>query len=228
MGAPLGVYFFALLASLVISGGPSLGAHELIALGTLGGLSIVLVRGLKVLSETEIGTSADEAERLPAYRHRAFVRVPAHVRDYLQSHHVAFVPRLHRRAVGAQRLADVIHKSGHRIAKPVLVKVNGKVWMVVVPASERVDLAAVAQALHARDVELIAEPDLAAIFPECEVGAEPPFGRLYHVPTLMERDLASDGEIAFHGGSHDESIELQFAEYARLEEPLVAHVAASA
>ncbi len=227
MAAPLGVYFFALLSALVVTGSNSLGAHELIAMGSFAGLSIILMRSLRMLSESAMDGSADEADK-SVQRYRPFVRVPAAVRDYLQSNRIAFVPRLHRRAVGAQQLAQMIHKSGHRIAKPVLVNADGAVWMVVVPASERVDLYAVGHALHAREVELVPESELPELFPDCEVGAEPPLGRLYHVPTLVESDLAHEGSIAFHGGSHDESIELEFTDYARLERPLVAHVATAA
>jgi len=227
MAAPLGVYFFALLTALVVTGSASIGPHELIAIGAFGGLSIILMRSLRVLSESAMDGTADEPDK-SVQRYRPFVRVPAQVGEYLRSNRIAFVPRLHRRAVGAQQLAEMIHKSGHCIAKPVLVNADGAVWMVVVPASERVDLSAVGHALRTREVELVPESALPTMFPDCEVGAEPPLGRLYHVPTLVDSDLAHEGSIAFHGGSHDESIELEFTDYARVERPLVARVGSPA
>lgn len=217
LGGTLTLYFFVLFAALLIFGSESVGLVELFALGVIGFLCIVVVRSWSTMMEDR-----HEPET------KALAPLPPRIRAYLDTNHVRWRQQHHRRADTAQELAHAVHVTGHRVAKPVLVWADGQAWMIVVPATEIIDFDALRDVLHARSVELMTEHEMSGLFPDCEVGAEPPFGRLYEVPMLVEEDLMRAGDIVCHGGSHDESIELPYADYLRVERPFIAHFARAA
>ena len=87
--------------------------------------------------------------------------------------------------------------------------------MAVVPASFRVDFDRL-QDLIGENVTLASEMEFKDAFPECEVGAMPPFGNLYDLETYVASSLAEDEEIAFNAGSHTEVIRLSFKDFQSL------------
>ena len=102
-----------------------------------------------------------------------------------------------------------------------MVTVDGQVVMAVLPAHLRLDLEAFAASAAARDVELADEAEFRDLFPDCEVGAMPPFGNLYGVDVYMDRRLNDDDSIVFDAGTHHEAIRLAFADFAGLVKPSV-------
>jgi Ala-tRNA(Pro) deacylase len=70
-------------------------------------------------------------------------------------------------------------------------------------------------------VELATETDFKGLFPECELGAMPPFGNLYDMPVFAASSLAEDEEIAFNAGSHRELVKMKYEDFARLVRPQV-------
>lgn len=144
---------------------------------------------------------------------------------YLSEHSVAFELHEHPPAYTAQEVAAEEHVSGNIMAKPVLVRAGDKYVMCVLPASYKLDMKKVAKAVKTRKVHLADEADLARVFPDMEVGAEPPFGKLYDLVTLVDEHLAGDDEIVFRAGTHRHSIRMKYADYAALAEPVVADLA---
>ena len=128
-------------------------------------------------------------------------------------------------AYSAQKTAASAHIPGKEFAKPVMVRLDGKLVMVVVPGSSLVDLQMLREATGAKEVWLAGESEFKNIFPDCEVGAMPPFGHLYNVPTYVAERLSHDDIIAFNAGTHNELIEMTYRDYARLEHPHVIRVA---
>ncbi len=59
------------------------------------------------------------------------------------------------------------------------------------------------------------------LFPDCEIGAMPPFGNLYGMEVFVAESLAEDEEIAFYAGNHSEMIHLKYECFERLVEPCV-------
>jgi Ala-tRNA(Pro) deacylase len=112
------------------------------------------------------------------------------------------------------------------MAKTVMVKLDGKIVMVVLPAAERVVFDLLRDATGARSAELAGEAEFASLFPGCERGAMPPFGNLSGLDVYVDRDLASDETIAFNAGSFTEVIRMRYADFARLVQPKVARFAA--
>jgi Ala-tRNA(Pro) deacylase len=145
--------------------------------------------------------------------------IPGQIIDYLERNQVPFAVRSHPRAVDAQHLAAALHVSGHRVAKTVVVRAAGTQWLALLPASRRLHAPQLARELHVTKVELVPEPEFESIFGPCEVGAEPPFGGLYGLPVLVDASLARCDYLIFRGGSHVESIEMRFLDFARLEHP---------
>lgn len=122
-------------------------------------------------------------------------------------------------AFTAQDVAASAHIPGKDLAKTVIIKADGKVTMAVLPASFRIDLQLLQAALQTKSVVLAEESDFAELFPDCEVGAMPPFGNLYGIETIVAQDLAEDEVIAFNAGSHRELVEMSFADFESLVKP---------
>lgn len=141
------------------------------------------------------------------------------LKDFLDKEHVKYVTIGHSPAYTAQEIAALTHTPGRELAKTVIIKVVGELAMVVLPASEKVRLDHLREALGTSDVELANETEFKGAFPDCETGAMPPFGNLYGMKVFVAQTLREDDEIAFNAGSHDELIRLPYAEYERLVHP---------
>ena len=138
---------------------------------------------------------------------------------------VKFTKREHPVTYTAQELAAEEHVSGDDVAKPVLVNAGEKNVMCVLPASCKIDLGKLAKALKVKGCRLIGEGDMAKLFPDVEVGAEPPFGKFYGLETLVDSRLSGRATITFTAGSHRSAIQMDYADYARLAEPTEADFA---
>jgi Ala-tRNA(Pro) deacylase len=143
------------------------------------------------------------------------------VRVFLDAHAVKYVVISHSKAYTAQGIAAISHISGRELAKTVIVKLDGDLAMVVLPASYQVDLEALRRATGVREVELASEHSFKRHFADCETGAMPPFGNLYGIPVYVDFTLTENREIAFNAGSHYELIKLAYADFERLVKPEV-------
>jgi Ala-tRNA(Pro) deacylase len=146
------------------------------------------------------------------------------LKEFLDGNGVKYVSISHSPAFTAQEIAASAHIPGKDLAKTVMVKLDGKMAMAVLPASFKVDFEHLKRAAGAESAELATEEEFKGIFPECELGAMPPFGNLYGMPVFVSQALAEDEEIAFNAGSHIELIKLAYEDFARLVEPKVARL----
>jgi Ala-tRNA(Pro) deacylase len=143
------------------------------------------------------------------------------LQDFLDSHHLKYVTIRHSPAYTAQEIAASAHIPGKQLAKTVIMKLDGKPAMAVLPASDKVNFERLKEAAGANTVELAREQELQDLFPECEVGAMPPFGNLYGMEVWVAERLAEDEEIAFNAGDHTELIRMAYQDFARLVKPKV-------
>ncbi|MBI4902197.1 MAG: YbaK/EbsC family protein [Acidobacteria bacterium] len=150
------------------------------------------------------------------------------LKEYLDANGVPYVTVTHSVAYTAQEIASIAHVPGREMAKTVMVKVDGKMAMAVLPASLKVDLDLLRSVTRSHDVELAHEVDFKAMFPDCETGAMPPFGNLYGMKVYMEKSLRQDDEIAFNAGTHKELIWMRRADLERLTHPYIAEFAEEA
>jgi Ala-tRNA(Pro) deacylase len=150
----------------------------------------------------------------------------ASLREYLDKHNVQYIVISHSPAYTAQSIAALAHIPGKELAKTVIVKLDGKLAMAVLPASFHVDLRLLKHATKADAVELAFESEFNDRFPECEPGAMPPFGNLYGMDVFAEESLAEDKEIAFNAGSHRELLRMSWEDFAMLVKPMLTRFAA--
>ena len=144
---------------------------------------------------------------------------------YLREQQAPFEEQHHRVAYTAQDVAAIEHISNKLMAKVVMVFADGRLTMLVLPASHRIDLTRVGPATGAKEVFLAGEREIATAFPDCEIGAMPPFGNLYGVPVYVDRLLAEDETIVFQAGTHVDTLSMKYADYARLVQPKVVEFA---
>ena len=140
---------------------------------------------------------------------------------FLDSHHIKYITIRHSPAFTAQEIAASAHIPGKQLAKTVIVKLDGKPAMAVLPASDKVDFERLRETAGARTVELAREQEFQDRFPECEIGAMPPFGNLYGMEVWVAARLAEDEEIAFNAGDHTELIRMAYRDFAGLVQPRV-------
>ncbi|HYE26236.1 MAG TPA: YbaK/EbsC family protein [Clostridia bacterium] len=146
------------------------------------------------------------------------------LKEYLDTNHIRYVTITHSLAYTAGGIAQITHIPGKLIAKTVMVIVDGLLAMAVVPGPMHVDLRAMKAALGAEEIEIASERQFAHVFPDCELGAMPPFGNLYNLPVYVDEELTKDKEIAFNAGTHRELIRLEYEDFGRLVAPQVLRI----
>lgn len=131
----------------------------------------------------------------------------------------------HREVYTAQERAAVCHITGRHVAKVVVVHEGDWYAMAVLPAAAHVSIPGLRQITRRPGLELAREAEFSRLFPDCEVGAMPPFGRLYGLEVYLDRSLADGTEIVFEGGTHHEEVRMPLTEYLRIERPSIVPLA---
>jgi Ala-tRNA(Pro) deacylase len=145
--------------------------------------------------------------------------------QYLDARGVKYVTITHSIAYTAQEIAALAHVRGKELAKTVVIKVDGKLALAVLPASEKVDLERLRDAVGAQDIRLASEAEFRNTFTGCELGAMPPFGNLYGMETYASPDLGGRHDIVFNAGTHVELIRMAYEDFERLVNPKVVEFA---
>jgi len=143
------------------------------------------------------------------------------LREFLDSHNVRYLVISHSLAYTAQGVAALAHVSGKKLAKTVIVKIDGILAMAVIPASSHVDLDRLRALTGAQVVEIASEREFKDAFPDCETGAMPPFGNLYDMSVYADTSLGHQREITFSAGTHRELVRMNWDDMARLVKPIV-------
>lgn len=139
--------------------------------------------------------------------------------QYLREHGAEYQIQHHRMAYTSGEIAATEHIPGKMVAKSVIGFADGKMVMLVLPSTYIVDERKVAGAIDAAGFRLASEEDFVSTFPDCEVGAMPPFGNLYGLPVYVDSSLAADETIVFAVGLYTESMSIRYADFARLVRP---------
>lgn len=143
------------------------------------------------------------------------------LREYLDSNNVKYTIIEHDPAFTAQEVAAAAHIPGKQLAKAVMIKIDGEMAMAILPASYRVNFDRLQEQTGAKELELATEKEFKGLFPDCDVGAMPPFGNLYNMKVFAAESLAEQIDIAFCAGSHTELIRISFEDFQRLVEPKI-------
>jgi Ala-tRNA(Pro) deacylase len=142
------------------------------------------------------------------------------LKEFLDENNVRYITISHSPAYTAQEIAAKAHLPGKEIAKTVLVKIEGKLAMAVLPGSFKINFENLKKVLGSDNVRLADEHEFIDRFPDCEVGAMPPFGNLYGVDVFVANSLAEDEEIAFNACSHSQLIKMSYSDYENLVKPV--------
>ena len=143
------------------------------------------------------------------------------LKNYLDENHVKYICIKHSKAFTAQEIAASAHVPGNEMAKTVMLEIDGKMCMAVVPASYHIDFKQLEKETGATRVSLATEETFSDLFPDCELGAMPPFGNLYDMDVYVSRTLAEDEEIFFNAGSHTELIRMDYRDFENLVKPKI-------
>lgn len=149
------------------------------------------------------------------------------LKAFLDKNKVKYVSIKHSPAFTAQEIAQSAHISGKKLIKTVMVKIGGKMAMAVLHAKYLVDLDLLRETTGADDLEFAGEKEFKDMFPDCELGAMPPFGNLYDMPVYVAEAVTRDEEIIFNAGNHTELIKMPYRDFERLVQPKVLNFALS-
>lgn len=145
--------------------------------------------------------------------------ISTRLKRFLDDNGVGYDVMHHDPAFTAQELSARMHISGYEFVKVVVVKLDGNFALAALPAPLRVNFKALAQVAGVKKVSLASEQEFQQLFSDCELGAMPPFGSLYNLPTYAEQDVSLNENIVINAGTHAEAIRLRYADFSRLARP---------
>jgi Ala-tRNA(Pro) deacylase len=152
------------------------------------------------------------------------MEMPRRLVECLDENKVRYEVLHHPEAVTAQRIAQAEHVKGRHHAKVVIVKASGEHLMVVLAADHYIDLEKVEKAVG-KAVSLDKEQEFKSLFPDCSIGAMPPFGNLYGLPTYVDQHLSEQDYIVFEAGTHTQAIKMSYRDYEKIVKPRVKDLA---
>jgi Ala-tRNA(Pro) deacylase len=144
----------------------------------------------------------------------------ARLKEFLDESNIRYTVMTHSPAYTAQGAAATLHVPGKELAKTVVVRTGDETLFAVLPATYRISLKKLGTVVG-KAFRLATEQELGSLFPDCELGAMPPFGQLYGLPVYVDETLAADEEIVFNAGNHREAIRMRYADYSALAKPWV-------
>src|SRR6185436_19439059 len=143
------------------------------------------------------------------------------LKQFLDREKIKYLSIVHSTAYRAQEVAASAHITGKELAKTVIVELDGKLAMAVLPANRKIVLQDLREVTGSEEVKFASEEEFKTRFPDCETGAMPPFGNLYGMDVYVAESLTGNDEIAFNAGSHTEVIKLTFKDFEKLVKPKV-------
>jgi Ala-tRNA(Pro) deacylase len=152
------------------------------------------------------------------------MKIPKQLIDCLNGNEASYEILHHPEAVTAQRIAQAEHVKGRHHAKVVMVKSEEQHLMAVLPADHQIDLEKIGKVIG-ETAQLDSEEEFKSLFPDCAIGAMPPFGNLYGLPTYVDKNIAEQDYIVFEAGTHTDAIKLSYRDYAKIVKPKVGDLA---
>ncbi|WP_075603258.1 aminoacyl-tRNA deacylase [Saccharicrinis aurantiacus] len=147
------------------------------------------------------------------------------IEEYLRENDISFNKIVHHTTHTAQRTAADVHLTGHEIAKTVIVKMDSKLTMVVLPGDMHVNLEQLRIETKSENIRLASESEFKDSFGNCEVGAMPPFGNLYDMPVYVAKSLTTEVFVAFNACAHDLLIQMKYKDFEALVKPTILEIA---
>jgi len=146
------------------------------------------------------------------------------LKEILDEGKISYEVYNHALAYTAQEIAAKQHFSGREMAKVVMLTVDGNLIMAVIAGNHKLHLNTVKASLGAKELRLATEDEFSSRFPDCEIGAMPPFGNLFGVPVVVDPALEKDEYIYFNAGNHVQTVHLRYKDFEKLVKPTVVHL----
>jgi Ala-tRNA(Pro) deacylase len=147
--------------------------------------------------------------------------IPSKLKDHLDSQKVLYELLTHEEAYTSPEIAHLLHVPGKELAKVIMIRVGERFVMTVLPSTWKIDLSRLKEIFREGPVQIATEEEFKGFFPDCEVGAMPPFGNLYGLEVYVDRSLTEDEEIVFQAGTHHDAIKMRYSDFAALVNPQV-------
>ncbi len=141
------------------------------------------------------------------------------LKDLLDKNKVKYKTTAHTRVITAQEVAQAEHIPGREMAKTVVIKNGKEYYLFVLPAPKQVDFSQLRKIFNSHDITLASEAEFKAMFPDCELGAMPPFGVMYGLKTYADESLHKEKEIVFNAGTHTDTILMPREAYDKIVKP---------
>lgn len=148
--------------------------------------------------------------------------IPRDLRSFLKEQHIQYRSLYHPSTYTAQQLAHAEHMKGQLIAKSVVLRGGDEFLLAVIPAVCKVDFSLMKKVLGEDELRLATETEIKQLFPDCEVGAIPACGNLYHLKVFVDESLRANDEIVFSAGTHREAIQIKYRDFEKAVKPIVA------
>lgn len=143
------------------------------------------------------------------------------LKEYLNKEHISYKELQHPEAFTAPEIAGSKHIPGKRFAKTVIVKADGNFIVCVLPAIHHIDFDKLKHLLKAKKIDLVKEEEIASLFPDFQIGAEPPFGNLYNLGVYADEILEENESIFMNAGTHTDLVEINWVDFARVAHPII-------
>lgn len=143
------------------------------------------------------------------------------LKEFLIQNKIHYLSIAHPVAYAARETSHVSKISERALAKTVIVMAGNKTVMVVIPSNEAINFDSLKKSLKEPSIGLVPEDQFSKLFPDCELGAMPPFGNLYNIDVYVEKNLTKNKEIAFNAGSHTELIKMNYQDFEKLVHPTI-------
>lgn len=145
------------------------------------------------------------------------------LKKMLDSKSIKYVTITHSPAYTVQDVSESAHISGSKMAKTLVINADGTLALAVIPGNKKLDLNALKSLTKAKEIHLANESEFKNKFPDCEVGAMPPFGHLYDMKMYVDDSLSKEKEIGFNAGTHSEVIKINYQDYEAIAKPIHGH-----
>lgn len=175
--------------------------------------------GMPVSEQTSTFETLPPEQAHRTRKERSSMQIPRRIREFLDTRGVPYQCWHHPLSYTAQGTAHAQHVSGKEVAKVVMVMADDHLAMAVLPGSRRLDLDQLGALIGCGRIRLATEEEFGRVFPDCEMGAMPPFGNLYEIAVWVDSSLRDQVHMVFNAGTHEDTIQMNFADFARLVEP---------
>lgn len=150
--------------------------------------------------------------------------VSSKLKSYLDKEKIHYEIAEHPLAYTASEIAGSQHVPGKQMVKSVIIKSGNKFFMCVLPAIHLVDFDKLMKVIGSKDITLADEEEIAKLFPDYDLGAEPPFGHLYGLKVYADQALEEDDEIVFNAGTHTDVVKMRMDDFKRLVNPVMSEI----